>query len=58
MTYRIATTSALEILDSRGRPTLKVTVNLDTGASGTAGVPSGVPLPGRRRHHRGRPCQP
>jgi enolase len=42
MTYRIATTSALEILDSRGRPTLEVTVNLDTGASGTAGVPSGA----------------
>jgi enolase len=42
MSYRIATTSALEILDSRGRPTLEVTVNLDTGASGTAGVPSGA----------------
>ncbi len=33
---------ALEILDSRGNPTLEVTVHLDTGASGTAKVPSGA----------------
>jgi enolase len=42
MTYQIATTRALEILDSRGRPTLEVTVTLNTGAAGTAGVPSGA----------------
>lgn len=34
--------SALEILDSRGKPTLQVTVTTDTGASGTASVPSGA----------------
>jgi enolase len=33
---------ALEILDSRGNPTLSVTVALDTGATGTAAVPSGA----------------
>jgi enolase len=33
---------ALEILDSRGNPTVQVTVHLDIGASGTAKVPSGA----------------
>lgn len=33
---------ALEILDSRGNPTIQVTVTTDTGASGTASVPSGA----------------
>ena len=33
---------ALEILDSRGNPTVEVTVHLDTRASGTAKVPSGA----------------
>ena len=33
---------ALEILDSRGNPTLQVTIKTDTGASGTASVPSGA----------------
>jgi enolase len=33
---------ALEILDSRGNPTLQVTVKTDTGAEGTAAVPSGA----------------
>jgi enolase len=42
MTYRIDHTSALEILDSRGRPTLEVTVRLASGATGSAGVPSGA----------------
>jgi len=42
VTYRIAKTSALEILNSRGRPTLDVTVALATGASASAGVPSGA----------------
>ncbi|NNK95921.1 MAG: phosphopyruvate hydratase, partial [Desulfobacterales bacterium] len=32
---------ALEILDSRGRPTLKTTCTLYSGASGSASVPSG-----------------
>jgi enolase len=39
--------SALEILDSRGRPTLRVRAVLSSGASGTAGVPSGAST-GRR----------
>ncbi|MGB8885920.1 MAG: phosphopyruvate hydratase [Candidatus Korobacteraceae bacterium] len=33
---------ALEILDSRGNPTVQVTVHLDSGASGTAKIPSGA----------------
>jgi enolase len=33
---------ALEILDSRGNPTVQVTVHLDSGATGTAKVPSGA----------------
>ena len=31
-----------EILDSRGRPTVKATCELTSGARGTASVPSGV----------------
>ncbi len=34
--------SALEILDSRGRPTLAVTLRLGDGSTATAGVPSGA----------------
>jgi enolase len=34
--------AALEILDSRGRPTVKTTVELDSGAFGAASVPSGA----------------
>ncbi|MEK7632149.1 MAG: phosphopyruvate hydratase [Patescibacteria group bacterium] len=33
---------ALEILDSRGNPTLQVTAKLDDGSTGIAGVPSGA----------------
>lgn len=33
---------ALEILDSRGNPTVEATVHLDDGSIGTAGVPSGA----------------
>jgi len=33
---------ALEILDSRGNPTVQVTMTLESGASGTAKVPSGA----------------
>jgi enolase len=33
---------AIEILDSRGNPTVKVRVELDGGCSGTAAVPSGA----------------
>jgi enolase len=38
----VVSLSALEILDSRGRPTLEVTVELLGGAVGRAGVPSGA----------------
>lgn len=39
---QITNVTALEILDSRGRPTLHVKVKLAGGARGTAGVPSGA----------------
>jgi enolase len=42
MTYRISTLRAQEILDSRGRPTLEVSVVLEGGVGGVAGVPSGA----------------
>lgn len=38
----IATIHAIEILDSRGTPTLKVTVTTTSGAIGQASVPSGA----------------
>jgi enolase len=42
MSHRIEWLRALEILDSRGRPTLQVTLRLVGGATGQAGVPSGA----------------
>jgi enolase len=41
-TYQVTNVGALEILDSRGRPTLQVTVTLADGTRGVAGVPSGA----------------
>ncbi|HET7092973.1 MAG TPA: phosphopyruvate hydratase, partial [Thermomicrobiales bacterium] len=38
----IAALAALEILDSRGRPTLRVRCELASGAAGSASVPSGA----------------
>lgn len=38
----IASLSALEILDSRGRPTSQATCRLESGAQGTVSVPSGA----------------
>jgi enolase len=38
----IESVSAQQILDSRGNPTVSVTVGLDSGASGWAAVPSGA----------------
>jgi enolase len=38
----IAEVAALEVLDSRGNPTVEVTVRLSDGSSGTALVPSGA----------------
>ncbi|HVX23130.1 MAG TPA: phosphopyruvate hydratase [Acidimicrobiales bacterium] len=42
MSYRITALRALEILDSRGRPTVGVHLELDDGTVGEAGVPSGA----------------
>jgi hypothetical protein len=42
MTPHIDTITALEILDSRGFPTVRVTVVLDDGSVGTASIPSGA----------------
>ncbi len=39
---KIQKVSALEILDSRGNPTVSVTVTLESGVSASAGVPSGA----------------
>ena len=40
--FDVADVSALEILDSRGRPTLAVTARLGDGTTASAGVPSGA----------------
>jgi enolase len=42
MPNKIKKIHALEILDSRGNPTIQVSVELDSGSIGTAGVPSGA----------------
>ncbi len=42
MNVRIEAISALEILDSRGNPTVRVNVHLDNGITATASVPSGA----------------
>ncbi len=42
MKIRIEAIDALEILDSRGNPTVRVNVHLDNGIVGTASVPSGA----------------
>src|SRR5689334_15446736 len=39
---RISGVAAQEILDSRGNPTVAVTVRLEDGSIGSAGVPSGA----------------
>src|SRR5687768_12752964 len=41
-THIIADLDALEILDSRGRPTVQATCRLTDGSTGTAAVPSGA----------------
>jgi len=42
MTFNVSDVIALEILDSRARPTLAVTVRLADGTTARAGVPSGA----------------
>jgi len=42
MSSKIVSIRALEILDSRGNPTLRAYVTLDNGMTATASVPSGA----------------
>ena len=42
MTSRIARVTARQIIDSRGNPTVEVDVELESGATGRAAVPSGA----------------
>jgi enolase len=42
MSSKIVSVRALEILDSRGNPTVRVVVGLDNGVTATASVPSGA----------------
>jgi enolase len=42
MSYDVADVHAREVLDSRGRPTLEVSLRLSSGVEATAGVPSGA----------------
>jgi enolase len=42
MSFMIVSTDAMEILDSRGNPTLKVSVTLNNGIRTSASVPSGA----------------
>ena len=42
MRDRIISIKALEILDSRGNPTIRTTVTLESGVTGSASVPSGA----------------
>jgi enolase len=42
MASKIAAVKALEILDSRGNPTVRVSLTLDNGLKATASVPSGA----------------
>ena len=42
MDAKIRSIDALEILDSRGNPTIRVTVELESGIRASAGVPSGA----------------
>jgi enolase len=42
MNFKIETVRAMEILDSRGTPTLRVTIQLADGSAGVSSVPSGA----------------
>ena len=57
--FNIEDVHGLEVLDSRGNPTVEVTVRLESGAMGKAIVPSGAST-GRgkafRRERRGARC--
>ena len=49
MGRRIASLEAMEILDSRGNPTLRVYIELDDHRRVAASVPSGLPPGSMRR---------
>ena len=53
----ISTLTALEVLDSRGRPTISATCTLDDGTSASASVPSGAST-GRHEAHELRDGDP
>lgn len=53
MSHKIKEISAIEILDSRGNPTIKAYVRLESGAMGEASVPSGAST-GRHEAHEKR----
>lgn len=40
--YIISNIEAMEILDSRGSPTIEVEITLDSGITGRADIPSGA----------------
>ena len=50
MGAKIIKINALEILDSRGNPTLRVTATLDDGSQGEASVPSGASTGAHEAH--------
>jgi enolase len=50
--FDVTSLSALEILDSRGQPTLAVTVRLADGTVASAGVPSGASTGSREARER------
>src|SRR3954452_9195632 len=54
---RITQLTALEILDSRGRPTISATCTLDDGATASASIPSGAST-GRHEAHELRDGDP
>src|SRR5690349_14251477 len=64
--FSVETVSALEILDSRGRPTVQAACRLAEGAQGVASVPSGTSTgssearelrDGDSKRYRGLGCQ-
>ncbi|HUJ77082.1 MAG TPA: hypothetical protein VL359_19610 [bacterium] len=57
-THRVSQVRALEILDSRNRLTLQVTMTLADGIAATAGVPSGSSIGSGEAAERRGPAWP
>ena len=55
MTVILSSISAIHLLDSRGRPTLRVLATLSDGRSVRSGVPSGASTGSRRGCRAARP---